>query len=335
MIGAMRIGKLPVGAFVSLVLSLVLVGCSGTLAPVYQGSRWAAISNVSEPEPAEHPTPGIVTVRRGDTLYRLARTYNTPLQDLIWRNDLTPPYLLMPGDKLHLPSPRYHTVAGNDTIYSVSRTYDVPVLRIAELNEIDTPYNIRVGQRLRLPADADFAAASPYTTGSISSGAARSTSWLALASPPPTKKPTTIVRDAPRAAVSALSNFGGTQGFTWPVRGRVISNYGPKRDGLHNDGINISVKRGTPVRASKRGVVTYAGNELKGYGNLLLIKHDDGFVTAYAHNNRLLASRGDIVEQGEIIAEAGSTGAVSSVQLHFEIRRGRRAFDPSSYLPGA
>lgn len=327
----MHIGKLPVGVL----LSLMLVGCSGTLAPVYQGSRWAAASNASEPEPAEQPTPGIVTVRGGDTLYRLARTYNTPLQDLISRNNLTPPYRLMPGDKLYLPSPRYYTVARDDTVYSVSHAYEVPVLRIAELNEIDAPYNIRVGQRLRLPADADFAAASPYATGTISSGSARSTSWLASASSPPNKKPTATARNGTRAAVSALSNFGGTQGFTWPVRGRVISNYGPKRDGLHNDGINISVKRGTPVHAAKRGVVTYAGNELKGYGNLLLIKHDDGFVTAYAHNNRLLVSRGDIVEQGEIIAEAGSTGAVSSAQLHFEIRRGRRAFDPTNYLPGA
>ncbi len=322
MIQVMCYRKWPLGAVFALVASLVLAGCvRSTQAPLYQGSRWNT-TGVSEPEPAEHPTPGLVTVRKGDTLYRIAQTYNDPLKDLIAANGLKRPYRLVSGQKLRLPSPRYHTVGRGDTVFSVSRQYEVPLSGLSLLNEINAPYKIRVGQRLRLPAYANLDAASNVATGSIRSAS-------------PRNKPVIAPRRSKRQLLPPPSKLGGAKGFSWPVRGPVISNYGSKGSGLHNDGINISVRRGTPVRASKAGVVTYAGNELKGYGNLLLIKHADGFVTAYAHNNKLLVRRGDIVKQGAVIAEAGSTGSVSVAQVHFEIRRGRRAVNPKNYLPGA
>ncbi len=114
----------------------------------------------------------------------------------------------------------------------------------------------------------------------------------------------------------------------------MISGFGAKAKGLHNDGINIAAKRGAPVKAAENGVVVYAGNELRGFGNLLLIKHADGWVTAYAHNDKVLVKRGQRVGKGQRIATVGSTGGVKSPQLHFEMRRGRTPRDPRKYLQG-
>ena len=120
-----------------------------------------------------------------------------------------------------------------------------------------------------------------------------------------------------------------------PVRGPVLSGFGAKAKGLRNDGINIAAQRGAPVMAAEHGVVAYAGNELRGFGNLLLIKHANGWITAYAHNDTLLVRRGDRVERGQRIATVGATGNVRSPQLHFELRRGRIAEDPEKHLRGA
>lgn len=122
------------------------------------------------------------------------------------------------------------------------------------------------------------------------------------------------------------------KGFLWPVRGKVVLGFGMKKTGKSNDGINIAVREGTKVRASENGVVAYAGNELRGFGNLLLIKHKNRWVTAYAHNKKLLVKRGDIIKRGQIIAYAGKTGNVISSQLHFEIRKGTKALNPLRYL---
>jgi murein DD-endopeptidase MepM/ murein hydrolase activator NlpD len=121
-------------------------------------------------------------------------------------------------------------------------------------------------------------------------------------------------------------------GMRWPVKGKIISEYGAKPNGLKNEGINIAVPEGTGVRAAESGVVAYAGNELKGYGNLVLIRHEGGWVTAYAHAKELFVKRGDIVRRGEVIAKAGQTGSVSSPQLHFEVRKGATAMDPLKFL---
>ncbi|OZA91440.1 MAG: hypothetical protein B7X76_02440 [Azorhizobium sp. 39-67-5] len=132
--------------------------------------------------------------------------------------------------------------------------------------------------------------------------------------------------DAPRT--------GSGPQFRAPVRGRVISTFGPKPGGTRNDGVNFAVPEGTTVRAAEDGTVAYAGNELKGYGNLVLIKHQDGYVTAYAHNSELMVKRGDTVRRGQIVAKAGQSGGVSSPQLHFEIRKGSQPVDPSQYVAG-
>ena len=129
----------------------------------------------------------------------------------------------------------------------------------------------------------------------------------------------------------AQADAAGTEPeFRWPARGRIIQGF--KAGG--NDGINISVPAGTSVRAAESGVVVYSGDGLKGYGNLVLIKHPNGFVTAYGNNGELDVKRGDKVTRGQVIAKSGDTGNVNSPQLHFELRKGSTPVDPTSYLAG-
>jgi murein DD-endopeptidase MepM/ murein hydrolase activator NlpD len=128
---------------------------------------------------------------------------------------------------------------------------------------------------------------------------------------------------------------GALPTFRWPVRGKVITSYGAKTNGKSNDGINLAVPEGTPVKAAEDGVVAYSGNELKGYGNLVLVRHSNGYVTAYAHASELLVKRGDTIRRGQVIAKSGQSGEVGSPQLHFEIRKGSSPVDPLQFLNGA
>lgn len=123
--------------------------------------------------------------------------------------------------------------------------------------------------------------------------------------------------------------------FRWPVRGKVVTSYGAKTNGKSNDGINLAVPEGTPVKAAEDGVVAYSGNELKGYGNLVLVRHSNGYVTAYAHASELMVKRGDTIKRGQVIAKSGQSGEVASPQLHFEIRKGSSPVDPLQFLNGA
>jgi murein DD-endopeptidase MepM/ murein hydrolase activator NlpD len=118
----------------------------------------------------------------------------------------------------------------------------------------------------------------------------------------------------------------------WPVHGRILTGFGQRNDGTHNDGINLSVPQGTAVHVAESGTVAYAGSELKGYGNLILVRHDNGWVTAYAHNEQLMVKRGDKVQRGQVIAKAGRTGSVDQPQLHFELRQGSKPVDPVPFL---
>jgi len=151
------------------------------------------------------------------------------------------------------------------------------------------------------------------------------------AAPPAGATETPPAAAPPPAALSQPPALAGA-GFIWPLRGRVLLDYGSMGKGQMNDGINIAAERGTPVKAAENGVVAYAGNELRGFGNLLLIKHAGGWMTAYAHNDELLVSRGDTVRKGQVIAKVGSTGGASEPQLHFEIRKGTQAVDPTEVI---
>ncbi|MGQ9368428.1 murein hydrolase activator EnvC family protein, partial [Azospirillum sp. A39] len=139
----------------------------------------------------------------------------------------------------------------------------------------------------------------------------------------------------PAAATAESPPPRGGKRFLWPVKGTVISTYGVKSDGMHNDGINVAAPQGTPVQAADNGVVVYAGNELRGFGNLLLVRHADGFITAYAHLDRMDVARGATVKRGQRIGTVGQTGSVNSPQLHFELRKGSQAVDPRGEMEGA
>jgi murein DD-endopeptidase MepM/ murein hydrolase activator NlpD len=166
------------------------------------------------------------------------------------------------------------------------------------------------------PAAATAAkpAATPSSTAKVDQKAAET---IAVAREPAVEEPT--------GPVEAGS-------FRWPVRGRVISEYGSKSNGEKNEGINLAVPEGTSVKAADDGEVIYSGNELKGYGNLVLVRHKNGYVTAYAHASELLVNRGEKISRGQIIARAGATGSVSQPQLHFELRKGQKPIDPKPYL---
>jgi len=151
--------------------------------------------------------------------------------------------------------------------------------------------------------------------------------WATPAQPPPRPMERPVQETQPSVAAQDAPVF------RWPVAGRILSSFGGITGGERNDGINIAAARGEPIHAAASGIVTYCGNELKGYGNLVLIRHGDGYVTAYAHADSIAVGRGDHVDAGQVIGTAGSTGDVEVPQVHFEIRRGVRPVDPRSLLP--
>ncbi|HKT18475.1 MAG TPA: peptidoglycan DD-metalloendopeptidase family protein, partial [Stellaceae bacterium] len=251
----------------------------------------------------------------------ISRRYDVPLRSIIDANDLEPPFRLAAGTRLNLPQTRFHVVKAGETLYAISRLYGVEVSTLASLNRLGEPYAIRAGEALELPPSV----APSERTASLSPPAAP-----AVATAPPEKPAPSRAQPIPPASPKA---HGATALFAWPLEGRILESYGTGPAGTHNDGINIAARAGEPVRAAESGVVAYAGNELRGYGNLVLIKHRNGYMTAYAHNGRLLVKRGQAVKRGQEIATAGATGSVGTPQLHFEIRHGTRALDPIGYLP--
>ena len=341
-------------------LALLAAGCGGSSPP-------ATSSYPPPPQPAA--SGRTATVVAGDTLYGIAKKTNVPVRALIEANRLSPPYTIYPGQKLALPgAAREHLVKQGETLYSVSRDYGVDSTTLARANNLAAPYALTPGTRLKLPeapartvaaAQQPAPAASPapqqqQTVGSIF--APPLSSGSPVLKPPPSaveRVPLTPTAETPPQTASAalpeplvaapvappaqLAPLAAVpprtgQTFEWPLKGKLLARYGAQGKGLHNDGINISARAGSRVRAAESGVIAYAGNELRGFGNLLLIKHADGWITAYAHNDKLLVARGDTVRRGQQIAVVGATGNVSEPQLHFEIRRGERALDPLKYL---
>jgi len=260
----------------------------------------------------------------------------------------------------NLRTAKAHQVRAGETLYALSRRYGVKPQQIAAYNGLAAPYTIRPGQTVRIPAGgarqaggrSDRKTVPDYKAASTRITPARSTPTKRVATiPVPRAKPMQASRKADRAAVPKRASRKVSRGplprpdprssskFRWPVKGKVISGFGPKAGGTRNDGINIAVPAGTSVRAADNGVVAYAGNELRGYGNLVLIRHAGGWVTAYAHNGELFVRRGVKVRRGQIIAKAGKTGSVTRPQVHFEIRKGAQAVNPlkqmtASYYAG-
>lgn len=313
-----------------LALALLLAACGGGQRPWWEegGSARSSSSSTPQSRPIETVHPGgTYVVKRGDTVYSISRAHDVPVRSVIDANRLAAPYRIEVGQRLTIPAGRFHVVQRGDTVSSISRQYNVGVAALTNLNRIPPPYTIKVGERLQIPASQQQHASAPAAAGGAGIPLARPVAGQEVASlPPPSASTPTVPRDplpTPPAAAGA---------FQWPIQGKILSTFGPKANGLHNDGINIAAEMGAPVKASQSGVVAYAGNELKGYGNLLLIRHDNGWVTAYAHNSKLLVSRGDTVMRGQTIAHAGNTGSVVTPQVHFEIRQGAKPVDPQGII---
>lgn len=284
----------------------------------------AACSLEQDPAPVRHygagaqargtaGSMGMHTVRAGETLRGVARAYNLTPEDLAVANALPPPFILRVGQRLALPPPVSYTVRPGDTLYAVARVTGAAQSAIARMNGLDPPYAIRPGQVLRLPR-----LARPEVG--------------AKAAPPP------FAASAPVAEVSNVAlpqsqGTAGTRGFLRPVTGgSVLAPFGPQAGGVHNDGVNIAAPRGTPVRAARAGTVAYAGNGLPGLGNLVLLQHPGGWVTAYAHLDQLEVAEGQRLVKGQRLGTVGSTGAVDTPQIHFEIRKGTQALDPTKHI---
>jgi LysM repeat protein len=216
-------------------------------------------------------------------------------------------------------------VKPGDTLYSIARVTGADRQGLAEANGLKPPYTLKVGARLSLPRAARGQLAANSRGRAGAGGPLLS---LGQYPPPPASAPVDPLPEFAPAAPSA-------RGFIWPVSGRIIADFGLQRAGHTNDGIDIQVPAGTPVMAAKAGEVIYTGNELKGYGNLVLIQHDDGYVSAYAHNSRILVKRGDYVRQGQNVAESGQSGNAEKPLVHFEIRKDRKAVNPQAFLPRA
>ena len=276
---------------------------------------------------------GVSSYHPSDTAPRVAAA-NTPITGAAVHAHAAP------------PATGIHVVAPRETLTSIARHYGKTRAEIAKANKIDAYAIVRVGQKLAIPGIRPAQAKPAVATHQAAATPAQPAAAAAPAKPAApaqvaTKEPVATARlatpatetPAAAAAAPAVSEMtGAVPSFRWPVRGRVIAGFGAKVNGAANDGIDLSVPEGTSVKASEEGVVAYAGNELKGYGNLVLVRHPNGFVTAYAHASEIKVKRGDQVKRGQTIALAGQTGNVNSPQLHFEIRKGSTPIDPTQYL---
>ena len=261
-----------------------------------------------------HYTPKSVEVQKGDTLYSLSKKYKVPFRSIVEKNNLSAPYSIKVGQVLNFPEKKTHVVSKGDTLYGISKKYDVNISTLSKNNNLDNSYSLNIGQILDVSDNV-----SNQSKRSKKVTASSNTKYVSQ----------NINKNTTRRAVSTYRKSK----FVWPVNGPVVSNFGTVGKGLRNDGINIKAALGTNVKAADQGIVAYAGNELKGFGNLVLIKHSDGYITAYAHVDKMYVKKGQKVIRGEKIATVGSTGSVKTPQLHFEVRAGKKAVNPKSYLP--
>jgi murein DD-endopeptidase MepM/ murein hydrolase activator NlpD len=310
-----------------------------------------------------------ITVQKGDTIDGLVTRYGVPASAIAEANNIPNGAALKPGQRLVIPkyevtgstapravstashgpaptiaapatssSQHVHVVAPGETLMALSRKYHKSLGEIARANNIQPHTMVKVGDRIVIPGIGAQAAAKPAAAPAQVVQAPKPANAPKVASIPaaPVAAPTAAVitpaAHEPEPPKAKVETTAAMPSFRWPVNGRVITAFGPKPSGQQNDGINVSVPEGTPIKAAEDGVVAYAGNELKTYGNLVLVRHSNGYVTAYAHASEIMVKRDDPVKRGQIIAKAGQTGSVAAPQLHFEIRKGSTPVDPAPFL---
>jgi murein DD-endopeptidase MepM/ murein hydrolase activator NlpD len=267
------------------------------------------------------PASGIVTVRENDNLYAIATRYRVTPRSIILLNNLIAPFTLRPGQQLKLSPTRFHIVKPGDSLLTISQRYAVGQFQLAELNNLQEPYSVSMGDRLQLPFSQDF---SILDTG-LPKGIASTGSTQTVGTSTQTNTIETATPSPPRKKFVAPTGDGA---FIWPVQGEVIAEFGPAARGVRNDGVNIAAAQGDVVGAASKGRVAFVGTEVKSFGTLVLVKHDGGMISAYAHLDSVTVKEGDIVNTGQTIGTVGQTGRVDTPQLHFEIRKARQPIDP-------
>jgi murein DD-endopeptidase MepM/ murein hydrolase activator NlpD len=298
-------------------LALLVAACAPRVegpAPVVSATPTAA----AEPER--------ITVRPGQTLSGIAHAYHVPMRAIAEANHLLPPYRIEIGRTLIIPQAAQLAVSPATTSPGVTSPVQPAAVAVPD-QAATVPVERTILAPAQQPSFASAVPPSPVVSAPSPGGALpypEAKPAAAAPAPPAAPEPPHVTAAPPSVQHS------GT--FLWPVRGRVVAGYGSGHDGTRNDGINIAAPRGAAVEATDAGVVAYAGNELRGYGNLILVKHSNGWISAYAHCDLVLVKRGDKVARGQVIARVGSTGNVSEPQLHFELRRGNRAVDPREFL---
>jgi murein DD-endopeptidase MepM/ murein hydrolase activator NlpD len=308
-----------------------------------------------------------ITVVPGDTIDSISRRYGVPGKAIIQANNLSAPATLRAGQQLVIPryqaarapvtqpkvpavaaasapvagtpagAPGVHVVTPGETLIKISRLYGKSVAELARANNLPASARLTAGAHLVVPGVRTSAAkptAAPAVAETTPATQVADATANASVFAPASATPATA-NETSGATATATEGAASLPKFRWPANGRVVAAFGPTTNGQQNDGINIAVPENTPVKAAEDGVVAYAGNELKGYGNLVLVRHPNGYVTAYAHAKELLVKRGDQVKRGQVIARSGQSGNVNAPQLHFEIRKGSSPVDPTKLLSGA
>jgi murein DD-endopeptidase MepM/ murein hydrolase activator NlpD len=312
-----------------------------------------------------------IEVQEGDSLYGIAKRYGVSISALMDANGLrggsikpgqqlvlpsgtpygrgvqrsgvgrgvdspppSPPPAAAPAPIAARPPPGWtgsYTMKSGDSLYGIARAHKVSLAELQRVNRITEPTRVRVGHALIVPGGIEpIADRAPPSGRHQAAPTPRILNRLDEPLAPPS--PPTARRGDVSSDVTAPDAEPASMRFRWPVRGRIVANYGRRPDGTHNDGINLAVPQGTDVHAAEGGKVAYAGSELKAYGNLILIRHANGWVTAYAHADQILVRRDDVVRRGQVIAKAGRTGTVDQPQLHFELRQGSKPVDPMPHM---
>lgn len=276
---------------------------------------------------------GQYVVQSGDTLSSIGERSGAGLDAVAKANNLAPPYIIRPGQSLTIPDGLFHRVAAGETGIAIARAYSVPWPKIVEANGLSEPFTLKVGQRLLIPGAnsqeatsmESRAAAFRLDIDDIITGGEPAQDE-ALVTPPVT--PSLGAPLSPRIAVSEPGSFGG--GFGWPAQGNLVARFGPAGEGRFNQGIEIATASAAPISASADGVVAFVGNNVAGYGGMILIRHGSGWITAYGRAASTTVVRGQKVKRGDII---GTTGSGSGPQLHFQLRQNRTPVDPLGKLP--
>ena len=275
----------------------------------------------------------VIHVQKNDTLYSLAKRYDTTAEELAKHNGIDDPTELQPGTSLNVPrgsTPVQTSSSGGNTgtkkIVQTGKSANTSKKADGKTSVQSNKTKTAAKKTPVKSAKAPLSPAKPAVSKGVT---AKTASKTTLKSP---AKSVSVQQTPETKKLKKPFVATGKVNFAWPLKGKIISNYGGKGHGVKNDGINIAAQKGATVKAAESGIVVYAGNELKGYGNLILLKHEKNFMTAYAHADTLCVDDGDVVDKGQKIATVGQTGNVKSPQLHFEVRYRTKAVDPKKHL---